>query len=108
MGDQVAVPSQHGVWSDQQSHLSKRPAWQALEQRSEERPVARVESHPMPTQLPLQHGDLVAQGQDLYILLPVAHRQQSQHRERVRHAQVRQSQQTWCTGTGKPPSHLHG
>jgi hypothetical protein len=30
---------------------------------------------------------------DLHILVPIAHRQQAEHRERVRHAQVRESQQ---------------
>ncbi|MFB6717996.1 MULTISPECIES: hypothetical protein [unclassified Streptomyces] len=63
-----------------------------MEQRRQERPVAGVEPDPLPIQMPLQDGNLMTQGQDLDILLPVAHRQQSQHREGVRHAQVRQSQ----------------
>ncbi|CAM5315748.1 hypothetical protein SHIRM173S_07529 [Streptomyces hirsutus] len=46
-----------------------------------------------PFRLPLQERNLMAQGQDFYILLAAAHRQQPQHRERVRHTQVRQSQQ---------------
>jgi hypothetical protein len=35
----------------------------------------------------------VAQREDLYILVPIAHRQETQEGERVRHAKVRQSQQ---------------
>jgi hypothetical protein len=42
-------------------------------------------------QLSLQHSDLVAKGEDLRVLGLVAHRQQSQHCERVRHTQVRES-----------------
>lgn len=64
-----------------------------MEERRQKRPVARVEPDLLPVQLPFQNADLVAQSEDLDIFLPVAHRQQSQHRERVRHTQVRQSQQ---------------
>jgi hypothetical protein len=42
-------------------------------------------------ELTLQHGDLVAQGKDLRVLVPVAHRQQAQHHQRVRDGRVRQS-----------------
>jgi hypothetical protein len=41
--------------------------------------------------LAFEHRDLVAQGKDLNVLVVVADRQQSQQRERVRNAQVRQS-----------------
>ncbi|WP_329582550.1 hypothetical protein [Streptomyces sp. NBC_01361] len=64
-----------------------------MEERPKERPVARVEPNLLPVQLPFPYADLVAQGQDLDIFLTVAHRRQSQPRERVRHAQVRRSQQ---------------
>ncbi|WP_167534996.1 hypothetical protein [Streptomyces galilaeus] len=47
----------------------------------------------LPVQLPLQHRDLMAQSQDLHVHVPIAHRQQPQHREGARHAQVHQSQQ---------------
>jgi hypothetical protein len=43
-------------------------------------------------QLSLEDGDLVAQSEDLGVFGPVAHRQQPQHRQRVGHAEVRQSQ----------------
>ncbi|WP_019075782.1 hypothetical protein [Streptomyces hokutonensis] len=39
----------------------------------------------LPVQLPFHNADLVAQSEDFDIVLPVAHRQQSQYRERVRH-----------------------
>ncbi|MFB7710153.1 hypothetical protein [Streptomyces sp. NPDC056105] len=49
----------------------------------------------LPVQLPFQNAELMGQGQDLYIFLTVARRQQAQHRECARHTQVRvrQSQQ---------------
>jgi hypothetical protein len=43
--------------------------------------------------LPFEDCDLMAQGQDLHILGPGAHRQQPQHRQPVRHGDVRQSKQ---------------
>ena len=64
-----------------------------MQQRRQERPVTRVEAHLLLAQLAFQHRDLMAQGKDLHILAPIAHRQQAQHRERVRHTQVHQSQQ---------------
>lgn len=42
----------------------------------------------------LQQRDLMAQGKDLRILVPIAHRQQVQRGERVHHAQVGQSHPT--------------
>jgi hypothetical protein len=59
----------------------------------QERPGTRVEPHPFATQLPFQHRELVAQRQDLHVLVAIAHRQQTQEGERVRHAKVGQSQQ---------------
>ncbi|MET7518093.1 hypothetical protein ABZS88_32415 [Streptomyces sp. NPDC005480] len=90
--DDVAVPAKYRVWPHQQAHPAQHLAWQAMEERCQERPAARAEPKLLPVQLTFQNADLVAQGQDLDILLATAHRQQSQHRERVRHPQVRQSQ----------------
>ncbi|MFI9273224.1 hypothetical protein ACIGXM_21225 [Kitasatospora sp. NPDC052896] len=92
-GDQVAVPPQHGVRLHQQPYSVQHVAWQAAEQSRQQRPVARFKSDSLPAQLPFKYRDLMAQGQDLHVPVVVAHRQQTQHRERVGHAQVRQSQQ---------------
>ena len=43
--------------------------------------------------LPLQDRELVTQREDLRVLVPVAHRQQPQQREHVRHTEIGQSQQ---------------
>jgi hypothetical protein len=56
-----------------------------LDRRREPRP-----GHP---QLAFQDRDLVPQRQDLQVLVPIAHRQQAQQRERVGHTQVGQSEQ---------------
>lgn len=45
------------------------------------------------TKLPLQDHELMTQGQDLCILVPVAHRRQPQRREGVGHGQIGQTQQ---------------
>ncbi|CAM5305150.1 Pyruvate/2-oxoglutarate dehydrogenase complex dihydrolipoamide acyltransferase (E2) component OS=Streptomyces griseomycini OX=66895 GN=FHS37_007269 PE=4 SV=1 [Streptomyces griseomycini] len=66
---------------------------QPVQQRRRESPVTRAEAHLLLTESALQHRQLVAQGEDLHILVPIAHREQTQHGERVRHAQAGQSQQ---------------
>ncbi|MFE4678036.1 hypothetical protein [Streptomyces sp. NPDC056721] len=90
--DDIAVPVKYRVGPHQQPHPAQHLPWQAMEERRQERPIARVEPKSLPVQLPFQNADLVAQGQDLDIFLTIAHRQQSKHRERIRHTQVRQSQ----------------
>ncbi|MFD0443064.1 MULTISPECIES: hypothetical protein [Streptomyces violaceusniger group] len=67
--------------------------WQPVQQRRQECPVAGREPDLVLAELAFQHGDLVAQGEDLRVLVPVGHRQQAEHRERVRHTWVSQSQQ---------------
>ncbi|MEE4599218.1 hypothetical protein V2J94_46730 [Streptomyces sp. DSM 41524] len=66
--------------------------WQPVEQRCQERAVGQREANALLAELAFQHGDLVAQGEDLRVLVPVGHRQQAQHPERVCHAQVSQPQ----------------
>ncbi|MFD5388078.1 hypothetical protein ACFWMG_24690 [Streptomyces sp. NPDC127074] len=67
--------------------------WQPVQQRRQERPIAWREPDLVLAELAFQYGDLVAQSEDLRVLVPVGHRQQAKHRERVRHTQVSQSQQ---------------
>ena len=57
------------------------------------RPVRKGESDLPFAQLAFQYRDLVAQDQGLGVLVPIAHRNKTQDRERVRHSQVGQSQQ---------------
>lgn len=73
------------------------PAWhlrrQPVRQRHRECPVARAEPNLLLTESALRHRQLVAQGEDLHVRVPIAHRQQAQQGERVRPAQVGRSQQ---------------
>jgi hypothetical protein len=73
--EQVAVPAQDSVRAHQQpqptSHVWREP----VQQRRQEHPIARVKPPPLLAQLPFQHRDLMAQGEDLDVLVPVAHRQ---------------------------------
>jgi hypothetical protein len=63
-----------------------------VQQGGEQRPVGQRESYLLAVQLPLEDGELVSEGEDLSVFGPVTHRQQSRHRQRVGHAEVRQSQ----------------
>jgi hypothetical protein len=62
-----------------------------VQQRRQQRPITSAEPRFLSTQLALQHRDLVAQDEDLGVLGPIAHRQQPQEREPVRHTEIRQS-----------------
>jgi hypothetical protein len=63
----------------------------AVQQRREEGTIGWGEPYLLIAELALQHGELVAQGQDFGVLVPVAHWEQAQHREGVRYGQVGKS-----------------
>jgi hypothetical protein len=90
---QVPVPSEQGVRFDDQVQVPQHTLGQMVQQRREQGSIAGCEPYSVRAQLPLQDGELMPQRQDLRILVAVAHRQQPQHREGVRHSQVGQSQQ---------------
>ncbi|MFD8382387.1 hypothetical protein ACFV2X_28385 [Streptomyces sp. NPDC059679] len=86
--DEVAVPTQYRVGAYEQPWPAQDVQWQPVQQRCQECPIARREPDLVLAELAFQHGDLMAQGEDLGVLVPVGHRQQAKHRKRVRHAQV--------------------
>jgi hypothetical protein len=90
MSDQVAVPPQDGLGAHQQPHPMQRVPGESVQQRRQQGAVSRVEPD-LRAQSAFEHRDLMAKGKDLGVFVPVAHRQQSQHGERVRHTQVRES-----------------
>jgi hypothetical protein len=62
-----------------------------VQQSGEQGTISESESDLVAVHLPFEDGDLVSQGQNFRVLGPIAHRQQPQHRQRVGHAEVRQS-----------------
>jgi hypothetical protein len=64
-----------------------------IRSRRQQNPVRGPEAHHLPAQLALQHRDLMAQDQDLGVLVPIACEKETQDRERVHHRQIGQSQQ---------------
>jgi hypothetical protein len=56
----VPVPAQHCLGSDQQPEPSEHVPWEAGQQGGQERPIGGGEPRPDRAQLPLQHRDLVA------------------------------------------------
>ncbi|MGI5216039.1 hypothetical protein [Plantactinospora sp. CA-290183] len=91
VGDQVTVPTQHSLRANQQPQVSQHVAGQPVEKSSQPRSIGPREPGLLAVQLPLQDGELVAQREDLGVLVPVAHRQQPQERES--YAEVGQSKQ---------------
>jgi hypothetical protein len=89
--DQVAVPAQKHVRAYQQQELAQLPHREAVEQPSEHHAIGLGERGL--ADLALQDDELVAQRQDLDVLLLIAHGQQAHERERVRQGEVGQAQQ---------------
>jgi hypothetical protein len=92
-GDQVATPAQHSLGANQQPDLAQHIAGESVQQGGQESPISGSEPDLLAVQLPFEDRDLASQGQDFRVLGPVAHGQQPQHRQRVGHAEVRQSQE---------------
>jgi hypothetical protein len=63
------MPAQQGARGDDQAQLAEMTAGQQPGQRGEHRPVSP--GQPRTLDLALEHGDLMAQDQDLRILGPV-------------------------------------
>jgi hypothetical protein len=76
-----------------------------MQQRRQQRSVSRGKPHPVRTKLPLQDKELVAQREDLRVLVLAAHWQQSQQREHVSHTEVSQSQQHGPSPCHSVPRH---
>ncbi len=76
--EQVPVPAQHRLRAYQQPDPTKRLHRDPVQQCREERPVAGREAWPGLAQLAFQDRDLVAQRQNLHVLVPIAHGQQAQ------------------------------
>ncbi|WP_344867147.1 hypothetical protein [Planomonospora alba] len=88
------MPAQDGVRADEEPHPAQDLAGQRRRQGGEEGTVLGSESRPgIGTELPSENGDLVAQSEDLDVLVPIAHRQQPQHGEGVRDGETGQAKQ---------------
>ncbi|MET7339659.1 hypothetical protein [Nonomuraea sp. NPDC005650] len=71
---QVAVPAQDGIRLDEQPQPAQHLTWQRCQQRGEESPIPGREPHPgIDSELPFKHGDLMAQGEYLNVLVTIGH-----------------------------------
>ncbi|MFI1337426.1 hypothetical protein ACH4U7_46505 [Streptomyces sp. NPDC020845] len=73
-GEKVTVPAEHRDRTHQQPHSAEHVHGKPVQQRRQKCPVARGEPHPLLAELALQHHDLMAQGEYLDSLVPIAHR----------------------------------
>ncbi|MGC9671303.1 hypothetical protein ACNTMW_32760 [Planosporangium sp. 12N6] len=87
------MPLEDRVGPDQQPQTPQGRPWQRVQKRGQPRPIGRFEPDLLPAELALQHCELMTQRQDLNVLVAIAAWQQSQQREQVRDAQVRQSKE---------------
>ncbi|MEU6789117.1 hypothetical protein ABZ912_58895 [Nonomuraea angiospora] len=73
---QIAVPAQDGVRADEELQSAQDLAGQPGQKRGEKGPVLGCESDfGVSAELAFKDGDLVAQGENLDILVPIAHGQ---------------------------------
>ena len=83
------MPAQQGPRGDDQAQLAELAAGQQPGQRGQDRPVGPRQ--PRSPGLALEHGDLVAQDQDLGVLGPVGAGEQGEPAEHAEHRQVGES-----------------
>jgi hypothetical protein len=76
VGDQVAVPAQHGLRAGEQPDAAEYVAGQLVKQGGEQRPVSRGEPDLLAVELPLEDDDLMSERQDLGVLGTAARREQ--------------------------------
>ena len=87
----MSVPPQQGARGDDRAHLAELAAGQHPGQRSQDRPVGP--GQPRSLDLPLEHGNLMTQDEDLGVLGVVGAGQQGEPAEHPEHHQVSESQQ---------------
>jgi hypothetical protein len=87
--DVVGVPAQEGARGDDQAQLAELAAGQQPGQRGHDRPVGP--GQPRGLDLALEHGDLMAQDEDLGVLGAVGAGQQGEPAEHAEHHQVSES-----------------
>ena len=87
--DQVGVPAQQGARGDDQAQLAEMAAGQQPGQRGQDRPVGP--GQPRCPDLALEHGDLVAQDEDLGVLGAVGAGEQGEPAEYAEHRQIGES-----------------
>ncbi|MEO3871321.1 hypothetical protein ABGB18_21115 [Nonomuraea sp. B12E4] len=91
---QIAVPAQDGVRPDEKPQSAQDLARQRSDEGGEKDPVLRCESRSgVGAKLPFENGDLMAQGENLDVLVSIAHGQQSQCCEAVRDGEIGQAKE---------------
>ncbi len=69
----------------------------------QQRPVRLLEPDLLRAKLALHHGDLMAQREDLGVLVPITARQQPQQRERFRDTEICQSKEHEAASSRRLP-----
>ena len=67
------MPPQHGARAHYEMHVFEHLSRDAVQRLGKHGPITRVEPYPLPAELALQHGELMAQRQDLRVLGVIAH-----------------------------------
>jgi hypothetical protein len=84
------MPAQQGPRGDDQAQLAEAAPWQQPGQRGQDRPVSRRQ--PRCPSFALEHGELVAQEEDLGVLGAIQPGEQSKPAEDAEHRHVGESQ----------------
>ncbi|MFI7233144.1 hypothetical protein ACIBO5_59050 [Nonomuraea angiospora] len=79
---QIAVPPHDGIGPDEESHATQDVTGQRCQEGGEEGSILGRKPHlSAVAESPFEDSDLVTQGENLHILVPISHLQQPQHCE---------------------------
>lgn len=87
------MPTQDRVRADQQLELPQYGAGERVQEGGQSRPVGGLEAEALVAEVAPQHTELVAQDEDLGVLVVVIARQQPQQREHVCDTEVREAEE---------------
>ncbi|WP_214108294.1 hypothetical protein [Acrocarpospora catenulata] len=91
---QIAVPPHDGIRPDEKPKATQDIAGQRHQEGGEKNSILGREPHPgADAELPFEDGDLVTQGENLDILVPIPHWEQPQRREGVRDSEIGQAKE---------------
>ncbi|MGW0590042.1 hypothetical protein [Streptosporangium sp. NPDC002607] len=91
---QITVPPHDGIRPDEKPQPAQDVSGQRCQEGGEEGSVLGREPRPgTDAELPFEDGDLVTQGEDLDVLVPISHREQPQRGEGVRDGEIGQAKE---------------
>jgi hypothetical protein len=90
---QITVPAHDGIRPDEEPQVTQDVADSGARRAARKARSSGANLTRAPTPLPFENGDLVTQGENLDVLVPISHRQQPQCREGIRESEIGQAKE---------------